>query len=335
MIEHGITIDSNGSSLSATACVPESKGCVPAVLMIHGTGPMDRDENMKGQRLDVFNTIAHHLASVGIASLRYDKRGCGSSSGDYYRAGHTDLLSDAINCFDALTHLDFCEPDKAFVLGHSEGCIIAPQLSLQRPAVAGLLLLCPFVDPVESILMKQATQIQGEFYGLTGIGGLARRWLSRMMGMSAAGQQRLIDKLRSTDAEIMRSQFQKVPAKSLRELIDLDPRGIFARVRCPMLLIGGEKDLQCDPADVHRIAALATCSVTAHVIPNLTHVLRYDARQPSFLSTGQLLTKPMEPMVLDLIESWLTAQRGITRTANRVAGAITDPRPHTTGHTGP
>ena len=90
MLKHDITINSDGSSLSATVCRPEEKGRVPFVLMIHGTGPLDRDENMKGQRIDAFNTIAHHLAAGGIASLRYDKRGCGRSTGDYYRAGHAD-----------------------------------------------------------------------------------------------------------------------------------------------------------------------------------------------------------------------------------------------------
>jgi hypothetical protein len=114
----------------------------------------------------------------------------------------------------------------------------------------------------------------------------------------------------------MRHWFQKMPAKSLRELIHLDPRAILKRVTCPILLIGGEKDVQCDPADVHRIAESATCPVSAHVVPNLTHVLRCDARQPSFFSTGELLKKPMEPIVLDLIGFWLAEQLGIQRAAN-------------------
>lgn len=309
MLEHDITIDSDGISLSATVCLPEDKGRVPLVLMIHGTGPLDRDENMKGQRIDAFNTIARHLAPEGIASLRYDKRGCGHSSGDYYRAGHSDLVGDAVSSFDALRQFDFCDPDRIFVLGHSEGCVIAPQVSAKRPTVAGLILLCPFVDTVESILIKQAAQIQRDFDDLPGVNGLVRRLLSRMMGVTVAGQQHRIDKLKSSDAEMMRIGFQKIPAKSIRELTRLDPRAIFNRVTCPMLLIGGEKDIQCDPADVHRIADLAKGQVSAHVVQNLTHVLRCDARQPSVLSTGELLEKPMEPIVLALISAWLYDQR--------------------------
>ena len=309
MIEKDITIDSNGNRLSATVCLPEDKGCAPLVLMLHGSGPLDRDENMKGQRVNVFNTIAHHLARGGIASVRYDKRGCGNSSGDYYAAGHSDLVDDAVNWFDAARQFDFCEPDRIFVLGHSEGCIIAPQVSAKRPPVAGLILLCPFVDNIESILIKQARKLQQEFEGLPGIGGVLRRFLSRMMGMTVTRQQKLIDKLKSSNTGTMRIWFQKVPAKSLRELIRLDSSAIFRQVTCPMLLIGGEKDLQCDPADVGRIADLAKGAVDAHVVQNLTHVLRLDERQPSFLSNGELIKKPMEPLVLELIAAWLNEQR--------------------------
>ena len=60
--------------------------------MIHGSGPMDRNENMPGQSLNVFNTIAEHLAEKGIASLRYDKRGCGKSGGNYLGLVNTNLI---------------------------------------------------------------------------------------------------------------------------------------------------------------------------------------------------------------------------------------------------
>lgn len=324
MIENDISINSNGNRLSATVCLPEGESLVPSVLMIHGTGPLDRNENMKGQRMDVFNSIAHHLATAGIASLRYDKRGCGRSSGDYYRAGNSDLVDDAINCADVLGQFEFCDPSRLFVLGHSEGCIIAPQVSAKRPNVAGLILLCPFVDRIESILIKQATQIQREFDRLTGVRGWVRRLLARLMGMTVASQLKLIQRLKVSDADTMRTGFQKVPAKSFRELIRLEPSEIFGRVSCPVLVIGGEKDLQCDPADVHQIAGLAKGPATAHVVPNLTHVLRCDAGTPAFLSSGELLRKPLETVVLDLISAWLSEQCCIEE---RLTNGCTSRRP--------
>ena len=168
MDESEIQIDSVGHRLSATSCLPSDTdtdtgngtgtGRWPMVLMVHGSGPLDRDENMKGQALDVFSAIAHRLAGVGIGSLRYDKRGCGASSGDYYATGHFDLVEDSVSWIDALSRLDYCA--QIFVLGHSEGCIIAAQASLRRPSVAGLVLLCPFVENMRSILLRQAGQLE-------------------------------------------------------------------------------------------------------------------------------------------------------------------------------
>lgn len=304
MIEKEITIESAGNRLSGMLCIPQESGKFPFVLMIHGTGPLDRDQNMPGQQLNIFNAIAHHLAGKGIASLRYDKRGCGKSSGDYYAAGNSDLINDAISAFDCLKELDVCNPDQVFLLGHSEGCIIAPQVSLKRP-VRGLVLLCPFVDHMESILLKQAAQIQKEFEGAPGLGGLVRRAASRIMGMTVSSQQQLIDRLKSSTEDTFTVRGQKITAKSLRELMRLDPPAIFSQVTAPLLLIGGEKDLQCDPQDVDRIASLAQGPAEAHVIRDLTHVLRLDTRPATLLGSAELVKSPMEPTVLDLIARWL------------------------------
>lgn len=306
MIENEIAIDSDGNRLSGTVCLPDDHRRFPLVLMVHGSGPLDRDENMKGQRLDVFNTIAHCLAREGIASLRYDKRGCGRSSGDYYAAGIADLVNDAVRWFDALSQRTFVTADRIFALGHSEGCIIVPQVSLRRPAVAGLILLCPFVDAMESVLIKQAEQFQRDFDALTGIGGLIHRVQCAILGKPVTRQRKLIEQLKTAgNLTAMRSGFTRIPARALRELIDLDPRAVFQDVTSPMLVVGGEKDVQCDPADVGRIAGLVKGPVSAHVVRNMTHILRCDERQPSFLHMGELTTKPVEPIILHLIEEWL------------------------------
>jgi pimeloyl-ACP methyl ester carboxylesterase len=275
--------------------------------MVHGSGPLDRDENMKEQQLNIFNAIAHSLARAGIASLRYDKRGCGKSTGDYDTTGHVDLVNDTVSWFDALSQSDFCEPEKIFVLGHSEGCIIAPQLSAIRPA-AGLVLLCPFVDKMESILIKQALRLQQDFDALPGVSGRIRRFLSRMMGATVTSQQKLIDKIKSSNQDTFRFGFQQIQAKWLRELMRLDPQAIFSQVTCPMLLIGGEKDLQCNPEDVHQIAALTSGAVDTHIIKNLTHILRLDEQPASFLNNQELIKKPMEPSLLTLILEWFKKQ---------------------------
>lgn len=119
MLESELEIKAAGGVLAGTLCLPCDVGPFPCVLMLPGSGPLDRDENFEGQRLDIFNTIAHQLAQKDFASLRYD-RGCGRSSGEYYQAGYFDFVEDAIACFDSLKCHPRCMTNRIYALGHSE-----------------------------------------------------------------------------------------------------------------------------------------------------------------------------------------------------------------------
>ncbi len=153
---------------------------------------------MRGQKLNIFNALAHALAEQGIASLRYDKRGCGKSSGVFIKAGHADFVQDAVQCLDTLATLENVSANSLFILRHSEGSIIAPQVSHHRPTVAGLILLCPFIERLESILIRQAAQLEKEVDSLPGIAGTYYRSLFRIIGKPRATQQRLLRKARDT-----------------------------------------------------------------------------------------------------------------------------------------
>lgn len=299
-------LNTQGARLVGTLCTPKAPGPFPVVLMVHGSGPLDRNENTKNQRLDLFNTLATALAANGVASLRYDKRGCGASSGDFFRTGHRELVADAIEWIDALERLDSCDSTQIFVLGHSEGSIIAPQVFLNRPALAGLALLCPFADNIETILMAQARQLESELDALPGWRGKLRRQIMAWFGVSVIGQARLIAEIKTSTADMMRVDFKKVPARWFRELFALEPKAIYSQVSCPTLIIGGEKDLQCAPADVAVIAELMSGVVESHVIDNMTHTLRLDKEQPGLLRTPLLLGQPVAPPAMALITGWFS-----------------------------
>jgi pimeloyl-ACP methyl ester carboxylesterase len=272
--------------------------------MVHGTGPVDRNENVNGCRIDIFNTLAHHLAGIGIASLRYDKRGCGESSGDYYSAGYTDLVEDAIKCFDALGEYGSCARDQLFILGHSEGCLIGSQVCVLRPKVAGLILLAPYVEQPRVLAIKQAQLFQKELDTAPGIRGNLGRIIAKVIGGPIVNQHQLIERLGRTSADVIRFKLQKIPAKWMRELLTIDPANIYSQIACPMLVIGGAKDLQCDPSDIAQIATLAQGTVETHVVDNLTHYLRYDYEEASIRNYRSLLKRNIEPFVLELIENW-------------------------------
>lgn len=305
MIEREIDVQANGSRLVGTLCLPAGTGPFPLVLMIHGSGPLDRDQNTKGQKLDIFNTIACALAKNGIASVRFDKRGCGSSQGDYYTAGHLDLVDDVICWYDALHLAEFCRPGKLFLLGHSEGCLVAAQACTHRPKIAGLALLCPFVEPMEDILIRQAGQIEMELAASTGTGRLVYALVNRITGGPVAAQRALIRKIKESTKDSIRVWFNRIPAKWLRELLSTNISEVFRKITLPMLLVGGEKDLQCDPADVTRIAALSQGPVDSRIIPAMTHILRREDGVPTLLGTQRLLARPIDSMLLSRLVEWL------------------------------
>lgn len=301
-------IQRHDATLCGTLCWPKGEGPFPIVVMIHGSGPCDRNEIIPGQRIDLFNTLAKSLASMQFASLRYDKRGCAASTGDYYRAGHSDHVADAIAVVEHVASMPGFRTTQVYVLGHSEGCVICPQVFIRRPQVSGLILLCPFIDKMESILMKQIRRIQDENDQVPGFYGFVRAKAMRVIGNSVKSQEKLLLRLRNSNKDTIRVGLQKIPAKWLRELLALDPRSLFSNVTCDVLAIGGEKDLQCDPVDVLTIAEVIDGNAETHVVPNLTHVLRLDQQDPRFSSYSKLIEKPVEPLVLSLISRWL--QRG-------------------------
>lgn len=308
MIEREIHVQANGSRLAGTLCLPGERGPFPVVLMVHGSGPLDRNENMKGQKLEIFNAIAHRLAASGIASVRFDKRGCGSSEGDYHTAGHHDFVDDVVCWYDSLHLADFCRSRQVYLLGHSEGCLISAQASVRRAGIAGLVLLCPFVEPMEDILIRQAHQVEREIGAGKGVARFVNAIVTRLVGGPVANQQALIRKLRTSTKDSIRVWFERIPAKWLRELLSIDASEVFRGVSCPMLLVGGEKDLQCDPADVARIAMLAPGPVDPHVIAGMTHVLRCDDQPATLLGVQRLLALPVDAELLELVAEWMESR---------------------------
>jgi uncharacterized protein len=309
MRETNVEIANDGLALRGTLTVPDGAAPPPVVLFIHGSGPLDRDENTKGQTLDIFNALAHAFAAEGFASLRYDKRGCGRSQGDYYRTGHHDLVSDALAWTTRLHAGSLGDFGPVFLLGHSEGTLIAAQVAGRSDAVAGLILICPFVQGIETILRQQARRAEADIREASGMAGVIGRLLARIVGPPSLVQDKLIARLKATDEPTIRFMMRKLEAKALRELMAVDPVRTYSSVRVATLLLGAEKDVQCDAGDVERIAALLGDKATTHVEKNLTHILRKDDGPPGFLAYARLLKLPIDPCVSRLATAWLCAQQ--------------------------
>jgi len=141
MKEREVLFQSGNVELSGTVTLPSLGENFPGVLLIPGSGQIDRNENAKKMHINVFGEIAFFLANNNIASLRYDKRGVGRSEGNFWETGLMDNISDALAALDFFKKYKGIQSDKVFLLGHSEGAIIATRMAATGAYTAGVILI--------------------------------------------------------------------------------------------------------------------------------------------------------------------------------------------------
>lgn len=303
--EREIKIKSGDIFLYGTLTTPDTPGPHPLVICIHGSGPLDRNENIPFMKLNIFNALAEDMAGNGIACFRYDKRGISKSGGHFLSAGHSDLVKDAL----AVAQNFEADPEveKLLLLGHSEGTIIAPQVA-QSCKIDGLILIAPFVTPLEDVLAWQGENMQRHIDTNKGITAWLVRQYTRFAGGVVAINKRLVAHVRRTTKPVIRRGLNRVPARWIRELLDLNPAAVFARVKCPTLIVVAGADVQCPPEDGLEIAGLIGENATHVVIPGLSHMLRIEEHATGFSDYGAQLRIPLASEVKGAILAWVEAQ---------------------------
>lgn len=254
------------AGLPGTLAMPDGASAeapVPAVVLVHGSGPHDRDETIGPNR--PFLDIARGLAAEGIAVLRYEKRTKARpqdfADGDFTMDDET--TDDAVAAVAALRALDDIDPSRVYVFGHSQGGMLAPRIASQSGHVAGLVL---FAAPARSLLDILPEQ---------------NRYLLGLDGAIGAEEQAFLDTL---DAQIaaVRSD-AAVPAADLplglpagywRALDAIDPVADARGTDVPLLFLQGGRDIQVVDADwqLWRAAFAEDPRATLHHYPALNHL---------------------------------------------------------------
>jgi alpha-beta hydrolase superfamily lysophospholipase len=305
MREQDIRFISGDYQFAGTLATPDAGGSFPAVLFIPGSGQVDRDENHKKLRLNVFAELASHFADNGIATLRYDKRGVGASGGNFWETGFHDNAEDATAAFDFLKTQGNIMSDKIFVLGHSEGAYISVKLAAEGVGFAGVILLAGGAKSGEATLKWQAIQITRGMKGLNG-------WLIRTLRIDVAkSQQKQLDKIKKSNRDYIRVQLiAKLNARWLREFLAYNPARDLPEIKVPMLAITGEKDIQVDPNDLKIMAEIVKAPFEYHALPDLSHLLRTEEGEASISNYKQAVTQPVDPRILQLTLEWLQRHIG-------------------------
>lgn len=270
----------------------------PAALIVGGSGPLDRDGNVKKMALGISRLLAEALADAGWASLRYDKRGVGESTGDYLSAGLYDELADARAAFEWLAS----QPGvtKTVVVGHSMGASLAAELGVDQPDVDGVAMLSGMGTPGEEVLSWQTQQVKDQMIPKPVAS------IMRLFGTDVVKQQaKSVAKLKTTTTEVARIGLVKTNAKWMREMIAYDPVPTFRAIEVPLLAITGSKDIQVNPEDLEIIADTVAGATTIE-IPDVDHLLRHEPRAQSNLRNYRKQVKqPLDERVTGAITDWL------------------------------
>jgi len=275
-----------------------SEGAQPAALLISGSGPIDRDSDMKRLQIGVMGRLAGHLAAHGFASLRFDKRGVGESEGEYRSAGFHDNVADARAALAALRSRPEIDPDRIFVIGHSEGALIAMALA-DDARLAGTVLLAGAAQTGENVLAWQAGRVAET---------LPRpvRALLRLLRQDIVRTQtKRLERIRVSTDDVSRIQGVRLNAKWFREFMAFDPATALRRVAVPTLAITGAKDIQVDPADVQRMSESVSAPFTGEVVDDVTHLLRADEGPATVRTYKKQARQPLDARVLELVVDWM------------------------------
>jgi len=299
------TFDSGGVTLFGTLCVPVDTVPSQLVVMITGSGEIDRNENAMQMQLNTFNAIAHALAAAGIASYRFDKRGCSMSGGKFHETGFYNFIDDAKACVNAAQTFDSVRNCKIFLMGHGEGALIAAHLCASNTAVQGQILLTPSLESMEVAVERQLQHTLDEVDQLEGARGFFMRLIIRLSGNQVNKQRKLMQRVKNTTKSSIKFKKTLINAKWLREIASVEPADIYSKVGIATLSIGAEKDLQSLPKDALNIENYVTGPVEAHSLSNLTHILRVDEGQPSTFKYKQLSALPIDSRISDIIVRWL------------------------------
>jgi len=302
--EQDVTVGGGKWALSGTLTLPLSDGLTPAVVLVHGSGPNDRDETIGPNK--PFRDLAWGLASRGIAVLRYEKR-----TRQHPAQFTADVLAtltlkeetvdDALAAVALLRQTAGIDPARVYVLGHSLGGYAIPRIGLADPQIAGLIVLAGPTRPLEEITLEQVTYIAG------------------LDGTVTADEQASLDALGAQAARVQDPNLSAaspaadlplgIPANYWLDLRGYDPGEVARGLSQPLLILQGGRDYQVTTVDFEGWkAALASRSdVEFRLYPDLNHLFMVGegkATPAEYDRAGHVA----EPVIADLAQ-WIEAGR--------------------------
>ena len=332
-LDEEIVFTNGEVKLAGTLTRPAGRGPFPAVVLLSGSGPQNRDSEILGFRS--FKLIADHLSRAGIAVLRYDDRGVGGSSGSIAQSTTQDFAGDALAAVRFLAGRTEIAKSRVGLVGHSEGALTAAIAASQTREVAFIVWLAGSGVRGDEVLRQQARDLaraagaddetlerilaahtrllelvraEGNVEEMT---ALTRTLARAQLEALPEAQRKAIPNVEAAVEAMLPAQVAALRSRWFRSFIFFDPATALEKVSCPVQVIFGERDLQVPPA-LNRApveAALARAGnrqVTVKVYPEANHLFqRAKTGHPSEYAT---LPKDFVPGLLDDVAAWIAAR---------------------------
>ena len=295
-----VKIPSNGFSLAGTLSRPAQATAtrLPAVVLVGGTGPADRDSLTFG--IPILGQIAGTLADAGFITVRYDKRGVGQSGGRAEAASLADYADDVRAAVRMLSDRKDVDPKRIAVIGHSEGGLVALIAAAKEKRIAGVgLIATPGITGADVALAQQ------------------QRLLNRMTLTPEEKQAKVDAQKKIHDAVITGQGLELLPpdvrrtvdTPEFQSLLTSDPAKLVASVRQPLLIVQGGLDTQVEPQNADRLEALARARKNAPPVevvkvPSVNHLL-VPATTGEVTEYADLKDKNVSKAVTESIVTWL------------------------------
>ena len=312
--------------LAGTLSLPKKEGTFPAVILISGSGQQNRDSELLGHK--PFLVLADYLTRNGIAVLRYDDRGVGESKGDPRLSTSADFANDARGAIEYLKTRKEINKKKIGVIGHSEGGMIAPMLAATDKNIAFIILLAGTGVAGDVLLVDQNYEVgklrgmteeqlaeakisNQEIYDIVKAGSDLADVEHNLTAYFEAEVAKIPEESRPSKAEAnasIRQQVEGIATPWLRYFIRYNPKENLTKVKCPVLVLNGEKDIQVT-AKLNTEAIAASLkeggnkNVNVQIIPNLNHLFQHctTCDVPEY---GQL-EETFSPEVLKIVADWI------------------------------
>jgi uncharacterized protein len=311
------TNTNDGTVLAGTLTLPEGKGPFPAVLLITGMGPQDRDETIGP--LKPFAVLADSLARRGLAVLRVDDRGTGKSSGNWLEVDYVTAGKDIQCGLDYLKSRPEIDARHMGLLGHSEGGGVGAMAAARSSDVSFLVMLASVCVPQEEYIlwtnegMLRKSNVTGEKLekDLAGVKNLITAIRDNSDPVQRKSKLMDIVRLKKQSEEETKSEVDVLSSRWAKDYMSGDVTPSLRALKCPVLAMWGDKDglVGAEPNAAGLRKTLKTGDekrVSIRVMPSMNHLFQrcVTGDTEEFFK----IKETIDPEALQVIGDWLVSQ---------------------------